>query len=73
MTHILLHMKYVIQYKVVNQCMLPRRRLGQARNGTNSASNMVCDTVYSCKSVYAAEEKIRAGKKWHKFFFKYGM
>ena len=39
-------------------CPLPRRKLGRAKNGTNSASNVVCDKVYSCKSVYAAEEKI---------------
>ena len=43
--------------------MLPSGILGRARNGTNSASNVVCDKVYSCKSVYAAKEKVGAGKK----------
>ena len=58
MTHILLHMWCRIWYLVVNQFLLSRR-LGRARNGTNSASHVVWDMVYSCKSVYAAVEKPR--------------
>ena len=39
-------------HSVVNQYMLPRRSLGQARNGTNSALNVVRDIVHSGKLVY---------------------
>ena len=42
--------------------MLARRILGRARIGTNSASNVVYDKVYSCKSVYAAEEKMKRAR-----------